>query len=93
MNTSLGWPNGIAVDIESQRIYWGDAEFNRIETANVDGSNRSILMSTDVPHIFGLSLLGNLCFSLFPANIGAGKETHCSCAGVMKNWESLTVDN
>lgn len=58
VNTSLGWPNGIALDVRSQTIYWGDAQKSCIERANTDGSNRTIFLNADVPHIFGLSLLG-----------------------------------
>lgn len=62
VNTSLGWPNGIALDVKSQTIYWGDAQKSCIERANTDGSNRTTFLSADVPHIFGLSLLGDYLY-------------------------------
>lgn len=30
-NTSLGWPNGLALDYDERKIYWGDAKTDKIE--------------------------------------------------------------
>lgn len=38
VNTSLGWPNGLALDLEKNKLYWGDAKTDKIEV-----SNRTIL--------------------------------------------------
>ena len=59
---SITWPNGIALDVEEQKIYWCDAKTERIEMANVDGSERRILLDDTVPHPFGLTLLGNYIY-------------------------------
>lgn len=32
----LGWPNGIALDIEANKLYWGDASTHKIEVNIVD---------------------------------------------------------
>ena len=58
VNTSLGWPNGLALDIEGGKVYWADAKTDKIEMANMDGSQRRVLVSDELPHIFGFSLLG-----------------------------------
>ena len=39
-NTSLFWPNGLAVDYAANRIYWADAKHHVIETAGLSGENR-----------------------------------------------------
>ena len=31
VNTSLGWPNGLALDYHERKIYWGDAKTDKIE--------------------------------------------------------------
>lgn len=31
VNTSLGWPNGLALDYTERKIYWGDAKTDVIE--------------------------------------------------------------
>lgn len=62
----LGWPNGIALDIEARKIYWCDAKTDKIEVENmnprVDGSIRRIVISENLPHVFGLSLLGDYLY-------------------------------
>ncbi|RWS31434.1 hypothetical protein B4U80_01714 [Leptotrombidium deliense] len=62
VNTSLGWPNGIAVDFSASRIYWCDAKYDKIESAEFDGSDRRELVSDNMPHMFGFSLLGDFVY-------------------------------
>ena len=59
---NITWPNGIALDVKEQKIYWCDAKTERIEMANVDGSERRILLDDTVPHPFGLTLLGDYIY-------------------------------
>lgn len=33
VNTSLGWPNGLALDYAERKIYWGDAKTDKIEVS------------------------------------------------------------
>ena len=49
IRTKLGWPAGITLDIEAQRIYWVDSRYDYIETATYDGLHRYIFFC------FGLS--------------------------------------
>lgn len=60
--TDLGWPNGIALDIDAKKIYWCDAKLDRIEVANMDGTERRIILEATLPHVFGLSLLGDYLY-------------------------------
>lgn len=64
VNSSLGWPNGIAVDREEQLVYWGDAKMDKIEVVNVDGTGRRVLVKHNRSHLFGFSLLGNTFFHI-----------------------------
>lgn len=34
VNTSLGWPNGLALDLQEGRLYWGDAKTDKIEVSH-----------------------------------------------------------
>ncbi|XP_026739011.1 low-density lipoprotein receptor-related protein 6 [Trichoplusia ni] len=54
----LTWPNGIALDTERNKLYWGDARTHKIEVCNMDGTERKELHSSEILHIFGLTLLG-----------------------------------
>jgi len=37
-------------------MYWGDARQNKIETANIDGTGRRILLAETKAHYFGFAL-------------------------------------
>jgi low density lipoprotein receptor-related protein 5/6 len=58
----IGWPNGIALDVDEQTLYWCDAKKDRIESINVDGTNRKIIMDQILPHPFGLTILGDYLY-------------------------------
>lgn len=34
VNTSLGWPNGLALDLQEGKLYWGDAKTDKIEVSH-----------------------------------------------------------
>lgn len=57
VNTSLIWPNGLAIDYELSFIYWCDAKTDRVELSKFDGSERRVLLSDQLPHLFGFTLL------------------------------------
>lgn len=42
ISSNLTWPNGLAIDYESQRLYWADAGMKTIEYASLDGSHRKV---------------------------------------------------
>ena len=48
---NISWPNGLAID--SERVYWADAKYDRIESMNFDGSDRRIVIPS-TQHTFGL---------------------------------------
>jgi sugar lactone lactonase YvrE len=43
ITTTLRWPNGITIDFTAKKLYWTDAGLDRIERANLDGSQREVL--------------------------------------------------
>uniref|UniRef100_A0A8C8RFF6 Low-density lipoprotein receptor-related protein 4 n=1 Tax=Pelusios castaneus TaxID=367368 RepID=A0A8C8RFF6_9SAUR len=54
INTDLGWPNGLTLDYDTRRIYWVDAHLDRIESADLNGKLRQVLIS-QVSHPFALT--------------------------------------
>lgn len=52
----MGWPNGLAIDFQLERIYWNDAKGDAIGSSDFNGENRVRLL-TGVPHPFGLTLV------------------------------------
>jgi low density lipoprotein receptor-related protein 5/6 len=62
-NTSLVWPNGLALDFQNQVLYWADAFLDKLESSNVDGSNRRIIITfTADLHPFGLALFDGILY-------------------------------
>lgn len=59
IDEELFWPNGIALDFEYMRLYWADAKLDKIERSNLDGSDRTVIVDSQLPHIFGFDVAGN----------------------------------
>ena len=35
VSTELGWPNGLTAECEKDRLYWADAQFDKIEVSDL----------------------------------------------------------
>ena len=42
ISSNLTWPNGLAIDYQTKRLYWADAGMKTIEYGNFDGSDRQV---------------------------------------------------
>ena len=49
ISSNLTWPNGLAIDYGSQRLYWADAGMKTIEFAGLDGSKRKVSVARGHP--------------------------------------------
>ena len=58
VNTSIQWPNGLALDYTERKLYWADAKLDKIEVCNLNGSDRRVVLNKEVPHIYGFGLIG-----------------------------------
>jgi len=60
ITTNVKWPNGISLDLVQKKMYWTEAKLDRIETANLDGSDRKTLKTGDLIYhgIVFVSILG-----------------------------------
>ncbi len=61
-NTSLQWPNGIAIDYSSQVLYWVDAKLDKIESSFTNGSNRRLLSTALIFHPFSMSFFQGVLY-------------------------------
>ena len=52
----LVWPNGLTIDYSENRLYWTDAKRKVIETSNLDGEDRKILVE-DVQYPYGIAVM------------------------------------
>lgn len=48
LNTSLGWPNGLALDYATGKLYWGDAKTDKIEVGGFINSLK-LLCGSEMP--------------------------------------------
>uniref|UniRef100_A0A8D1CWI3 Low-density lipoprotein receptor-related protein 2 n=1 Tax=Sus scrofa TaxID=9823 RepID=A0A8D1CWI3_PIG len=63
VNTTLGWPNGLAIDWGSSRLYWVDAFLDKIEHTTFDGLDRRALNHLQqMTHPFGLTVFGEYVY-------------------------------
>ena len=55
-------PNGLALDLSSQKLYWADARLDKIEVCNLDGSNCVVLVKSLAEHPFDLAVYESYLF-------------------------------
>lgn len=48
ISTKLYWPNGLALDYTTRRVYFADAYLKYIDYCDYDGSNRHQVMASDM---------------------------------------------
>ncbi|XP_043910917.1 low-density lipoprotein receptor-related protein 2-like [Protopterus annectens] len=66
VNTTLGWPNGLAIDWGSplnRRLYWVDAYLDTVEHSNLDGSDRQTFQNLlQITHPYSLTVFSDYVF-------------------------------
>lgn len=48
VHLDLGLVLALTIDYARSKLYWSDTHFKNIESSNLDGSNRAIVLNTDV---------------------------------------------
>ncbi|XP_067377452.1 very low-density lipoprotein receptor [Channa argus] len=62
VNSSLGWPGGVAVDTISDRIYWTDERLRAIGSATLDGDDIQILQMKETTNPFSLAVFNDMLY-------------------------------
>ncbi|XP_045890247.1 very low-density lipoprotein receptor [Micropterus dolomieu] len=62
VNSSLGWPGGVAVDTISDRVYWTDERLRAIGSATLDGNDIRILQMKETTNPFSLAVLNDMLY-------------------------------
>jgi low density lipoprotein-related protein 2 len=57
----LFWPNGLAIDHVTNRLWWVDAHLDKVEYADIDGSNRHVV-KVQVPHGYSIDIFEEWMF-------------------------------
>lgn len=53
-NVTLGWPNGLALDFETDRLYWCDALLDHVQHSLLDGTDVRTISSRFIRHSFSI---------------------------------------
>ncbi|ERL86348.1 hypothetical protein D910_03756 [Dendroctonus ponderosae] len=53
-NLTLGWPNGLSIDFETDRLYWCDALLDHVQHSNLDGTDIKTVNSRLIRHPFSI---------------------------------------
>lgn len=61
VSTKLYWPNGLALDYTTRRVYFADAYLKYIDYCDYDGNNRNQVMASDMVGIVLFEKI-NQCF-------------------------------
>lgn len=59
ISDDIEWPCGTTLDWPNNRLYWVDSKLNRIESVNLDGSGRHIVIGNVLKHPYGLAVFEN----------------------------------
>lgn len=62
---NIRWPNGLAIDYQTERLWWVDAKLANIESVNLDGTDRRTIISSPdstLGHPFSLAVFGESIF-------------------------------
>ena len=58
----IKWPNGLSLDSTLNRLWWADAGVDRIESANLDGSQRRVVLSGGISHPFAITVFEDFMY-------------------------------
>ncbi|KAF5274097.1 hypothetical protein FQR65_LT04495 [Abscondita terminalis] len=56
------WPNGLALDIPNERLYWVDAKINTLQSIKLDGTERRIILENIIKHPYALAVFESEVF-------------------------------
>ncbi|XP_045536115.1 low-density lipoprotein receptor-related protein 2 [Papilio machaon] len=53
-NVTLGWPNGLSIDFDADRLYWCDALLDHVQHSKLDGTDVNTINSRLIRHPFSI---------------------------------------
>lgn len=58
----IGWPNGLTIDLTSSRLYWTDGLKNSIESSDLDGENRKVVVYDSDANLMDIIIHGQYLY-------------------------------
>ena len=63
-NVTLGWPNGLALDYETDRLYWCDALLDHVQHSHLNGTDVKTINSRFIRHSFSIVIYKGIIYSI-----------------------------
>jgi len=60
--SDLGWPNALAIDLYSERLFWGDAHLNEIGWMDFNGRRRHHIGAKRTSHVASISIFDDFMY-------------------------------
>ncbi|XP_078656500.1 low-density lipoprotein receptor-related protein 2-like [Branchiostoma floridae x Branchiostoma belcheri] len=80
---NITWPNGLAIDFVSRRLFWLDGKKGTVESSDLLGGDRMVIIEHPASHLFGLEVFEDTVyfsdwemFSLYGASKFNGSDKH-----------------
>ncbi|KAF5276464.1 hypothetical protein FQA39_LY06533 [Lamprigera yunnana] len=61
-NVTLGWPNGLAIDFNENRLYWCDALLDHVQHSTLDGTDVKTVNSRLIRHPFSIVIYNDFMY-------------------------------
>lgn len=55
----IKWPNGLTLDWPNKRLYWVDAKLKKIESVDLNGNNRKLVLYKAARHPYSIAVFEN----------------------------------
>ena len=99
VDKNVGWLNGLTIDYILNRIWWTDARLDTIESADINGNHRRIVLKgNSLEHPFGISLfLDNMYWTdwksdeVYRANKFTGEDEVTLATGLQIGMDVVVV--
>ncbi|KXJ20847.1 Prolow-density lipoprotein receptor-related protein 1 [Exaiptasia diaphana] len=62
VTTNLKWPFGLTMDHTIKKIFWCDQNLKKLESANLDGSQRRVILSKDAGFPFAVDVFQEMLY-------------------------------
>ena len=60
---NLAWPNALAIDYFTDKVWWADAHLDYVAYSDFDGNNKHVVLrAKQAPHVFALTIMDDYLY-------------------------------